>query len=173
MLIVIALILIAVILLWKLISITVKKRNEFETLRQSVKTGLSNISIQEEELNRALGNALNIAKLNHKTEIDKIAQLTIIEQLNQLRFLGERFPDLANSGSYLMAQENSYHLSENIRASKELLNGNIDRYNKAISAFPANILAGIFGYKQEKRIDEERMEQNRAVSHDKIDFSQF
>lgn len=54
MLIVIALILIAVILLWKLISITVKKRNEFETLRQSVKTGLSNISIQEEELNRAL-----------------------------------------------------------------------------------------------------------------------
>lgn len=82
MLIVIALILIAVILLWKLISITVKKRNEFETLRQSVKTGLSNISIQEEELNRALGNALNIAKLNHKTEIDKIAQLTKNEQLN-------------------------------------------------------------------------------------------
>ena len=57
MLIVIALILIAVILLWKMISITVKKRNEFETLRQSVKTGLSNISIQEEELNRALGNS--------------------------------------------------------------------------------------------------------------------
>ena len=164
---------VAVILIIGILASCIKKRNEFETLRQSVKTGLSNISIQEEELNRALGNALNIAKLNHKVEIDKIEKMSKNEQLDQLRFLGQRFPELNNSNNYLMAQEKSFHLSENIRASKELLSGNIDRYNKAIAAFPASIVAGICGYTAEKRIDEEHMEQNRSVSHEKIDFSQF
>ena len=64
-------------------------------------------------------------------------------------------------------------LNRNISASRQLLNGNIREYNTAITNFPGVIVASVFGYTEEKFIDEENYEENKKIDKTEVDFSKF
>lgn len=69
--------------------------------------------------------------------------------------------------------EHAFELSSDISAARELLNGNIREYNTAITNFPGNIVASVFGYTEEKFIDEENYEENKKLDKSEINFDQF
>ena len=60
-----------------------------------------------------------------------------------------------------------------ITAARQILNGNIREYNTAITSFPGSLLASVFGYQEEKFLDEENGAQNRQMNKSEIDFNQY
>lgn len=160
---------IVVILLLYVIS----KRNDFEKLRRNVKHQGSNIGIYIEKRSACLNDAMNIAKVSYSHEIEGIEKLTAGDQLNQLAFLGQKYPSLQSVGGYSEILSNAFRLNEDIAAARAMTNGNINEYNNAIHSFPGLLIAKIFGYSDEKLIDEENIEKNKTLTKAEVDFSKF
>ena len=53
------------------------------------------------------------------------------------------------------------------------MNGNIREYNVAVTNFPGVIVASVFGYKEEKFIDEENYEKNKCIDKSEVCFDKF
>lgn len=156
-----------------LVIYVIAKRNEFETLRRNVKHQASNIGIYIEKRSACLNDALNIAKISYSHEVEGIEKLTAGDQLNQLAFLGQKYPGLQSVGGYSTILQNAFALNQDIAATRTMTNGNINEYNSAIHAFPGLLIAKIFGYKDEKLIDEENIEKNKTLTKAEVDFSKF
>lgn len=148
-------------------------RNEFEELRRSIRAELSNISIYTEKRADCLNDMLSIANISYKNEIAGLQQLTAGDQLKQLVAMGQAYPTLQTSAAYQEQMRQAIILQQDIAAARALLNGNIQSYNNAITRFPGLIVASMFGYKEEKFIDEENMEANRRLKKREVDFTQF
>ena len=148
-------------------------RNNFDRLRRAIQQQGSSIGIQMEKRAECLNDALNLLKLSHSNEVEGIRSLTANDQLNQLAFLGQKYPDLTSVQGYSETLREAFELNRDISASRELLNGNIRAYNDAISAFPACLLAKPLGFKPESFIDEENYEQNKKLNKTTVDFSRF
>lgn len=149
------------------------KRNLFQSMRNSVSAQKSNISNYLEQRTRYLNDALNVAKLSYSHEVEGIEKLTANDQFEQLRVLGEKYPQLQHTAAYQETITRLPMLERDIASSKTLLNGNIQEYNEAISMFPGLLIAKLFGYKRETFIDEENMEQNKRIDRSEVDFSKF
>lgn len=151
----------------------ISKRNTFNELRRAVKQQGAQIGIQIEKRSACLNDAMSILKVGHQHEIDGIARLTAGDQLSQLAFLGQKYPDLASISGYQEAMQNAISLNKDIAGTREMLNGNIRAYNDAITAFPALLVAKVLGYKEEKFVDEENIEKNKILEKRDVDFSNF
>lgn len=151
----------------------IKKRNAFEKLRRSVKHASSDIGIYIDKRSSCLNDAMRIAKVSYSHEVAGIEKLTAKDQLDQLAFLGEKYPTLQSIGGYSTIISDAMALNADIAASRGLVNGNIQEYNDAITAFPGLIVAFIFGYKKEKFIDEDNIESNKRLEKTDVDFSAF
>lgn len=151
----------------------ISARNNFESLRQAVKTEASNIGIYLEKRSKYLKDAMNIAGISHKNEVSGIARLTENDQFEQLRYLGQKYPDLMATAGYDKILGQAALLQDDIAASRVLLNSNINEYNSAVTSFPGLIIAKLFGYKQEKLVDEENINRNMTLDREEVDFSMF
>ena len=156
-----------------LLASMIKTRNRFEVLRRAVKAEGANIGIYIEKRADCLRDAMNIVKTNYKFEVEGIAKLTQNEQINQLAHLGQKYPELGNSPIYSQMVKQAMVLNDDIAAARVLMNSNITAYNDAITAFPAMIVAGLFGYKQETFVDEGNINENKKLKKTDVDFSQF
>lgn len=163
------LIAVAVILLIYIIS----KRNRFNALRREVRHQGSEIGVQMEKRAATLNDCLTIAKLSYSHEVEGVERLTVGDQLNQLAFLGQKYPDLQFTSNYGETLRKAMSLNEDITAARTLLNGNIRIYNEEITTFPGLLVAKLFGYKQETFIDDENYEENKKLKKADVDFSQF
>ena len=151
----------------------IKTRNSFEKLRNAVDEESSNISVFVEKYNETISDAMNIANISHRNEVAGMQSISGQDKLDQLAYLGQRYPELGCSPIYQQIVKQGLILREDISASKVLLNSNISAYTEAINDFPGNIVAGIFGYKKEVYIDHENLMENRKVSKKTVDFAQF
>ncbi len=152
---------------------TISTRNKFAKLQRAVKEAGGNIGVYIAKRSQCLKDALNVAKISYSHEVEGIEKLTAQDQLDQLAYLGQKYPALQSTGNYSVAVENAFALNQDIAATRVLLNSNIREYNNAISAFPALIIAGIFKYKEEKFVDEDNIEENKKLDKSDVDFSQF
>ena len=148
-------------------------KNRFNELSQSIKHGGSMIGIQKAKRAECLNDALQIAKLSYEKEVSGIEKLTANDRLEQLAFLGQKYPDLQSIQGYNQALNQAYELNQEIAASRSLLDGNIRRYNTEIANFPGCIIASIFDYKPETFIDEENYEENKKLNKEEVHFDKF
>ena len=146
-----------------LISWIIKTRNTFKALLEDIKHAGSEISVYQQKREDSLNDALSIAKISYSKEVEGV----------ELMYLGQKFPKLQATESYALAVQNAFSLQDEITACRTTLNGNISEYNKMINAFPRILVAKLFGYKQEKVIDEENLAAHRHLDKRGVDFSQF
>lgn len=156
-----------------LVIYVIAKRNEINNLKISIDNAKSEISVQREKRSASLNDAMRVLKVSYEHEIAGIEKLTAGEQLNQLQFLAEKYPAIKSVEGYTEASRQAVELNKDISASKTIVNGNIRQYNSVIGGFPANLVALVFGYKREKFIDEDNMENNMKVQIEDVDFSKF
>lgn len=156
-----------------LISWIIKTRNTFKALLEDIKHAGSEISVYQQKREDSLNDALSIAKISYSKEVEGVERMTAKDQLNQLMYLGQKFPKLQATESYALAVQNAFSLQDEITACRTTLNGNISEYNKMINAFPRILVAKLFGYKEEKVIDEENLAAHRHLDKRGVDFSQF
>ena len=162
-----------ILIIVSVIAYIISKRNEFEKLRQEIQHAESDISVCKSKRKECVTDAMKIAKISYRQEVEGLERLTARDQLDQLAFLGEKYPELQTMGGYRDIMNEAIRLDREIAAYRELLNGNINAYNQSIASFPGLIIAKIFKYTREEFIDEENYGKNRKLEQSEVDFSQF
>ena len=80
--------------------------------------------------------------------------------LKSIFALSESYPDLKANTNFMALQTELTGTEDKIAYSRQFYNDTVQMYNTAIMKFPANIIAGMFGYKEEPffQIDEAHKE---------------
>lgn len=95
----------------------------------------------------------NIAKLRSEYSNEKSKNLKKASELNSkcnsLLAIGENNPNLQASEQFVGLQKSLEKMESQLQAARRVYNGDVTLYNTAISTFPSNIFALIFGFKQE------------------------
>ena len=87
--------------------------------------------------------------------------------LNRLMVLTEAYPQLQTNQNFMQLMGELKDVEEKIRYSRQFYNDTVQKYNTRIQSFPANILAGMFGFTAEPYF--EISEAERVAP--KVDFS--
>jgi len=67
--------------------------------------------------------------------------------IKSLFAIAENYPDLKANTNFLDLQQKLAETEENIQKSRRFYNGAVKEFNVKIAQFPANLVAGIFGFK--------------------------
>lgn len=89
--------------------------------------------------------AMSADSLSEKLDIDN----KMSGMITKLFAVAENYPELKADTSFLELQTNLSSLEEDIQKSRRYYNATARDYNTAIVVFPASLLAGIFGFKEE------------------------
>ena len=70
--------------------------------------------------------------------------------LKTLFAVSEAYPDLKANAGFLSLQSELSALEQDIASSRRYFNATIREYNTALEKFPNNLVAGLFGFKNQK-----------------------
>ena len=70
--------------------------------------------------------------------------------LNKLFALAEAYPDLKANENFMSLQNDLSDTENKISFSRQFYNDTVVKYKDKIEMFPSNIIAGLFGFKEEK-----------------------
>lgn len=103
------------------------------------------------------------SEFSAKKDLKKGAELN--SEFNRLMAVGESNPNLKASEQFLNLQKNLTKMESQLQAARRVYNGDVTLYNTAISTFPNNIFAGIFGFYEESLFEiEEYKKENINVN---------
>ena len=95
----------------------------------------------------------NIVKLrteymnNKKTDLKQAEKLN--NNMNQIIAVAENYPELKASEQYLNLQKNLSKIESQLQAARRIYNNEVTKYNTKIATVPSNIIANLFGFKEE------------------------
>ncbi len=75
---------------------------------------------------------------------------TLNNNLNQLIATSESYPELKANEQFLILQKNLSKMENQLQAARRIYNNNVTKYNTKISVIPYNIIAKMFGFKEER-----------------------
>ncbi|MDR2065360.1 MAG: LemA family protein [Prevotellaceae bacterium] len=101
-------------------------------------------------------------------KIDAENQLTAA--LSGLKIQLEAYPELKANTNFLQLQEEMSDIENKLAAVRRYFNSATKEYNNAVETFPANIIAGMFGFKREKMFDVGEQERIRLDEPPKVSF---
>ena len=78
----------------------------------------------------------------------------------------ENYPELKSSEQYLNLQKNLTKMESQLQAARRIYNIEVTNYNTKIKVVPANLIAKIFGFKEEKLFEIEEYKKENI----KMDF---
>jgi LemA protein len=94
------------------------------------------------------------AAMGAKTIDEKIAAETELSSaLQGLKISVEAYPDLKANQNFLQLQEELSDIENKLAAARRYFNGATTEYNTGIETFPANLIAGNFGFHRETLFD--------------------
>lgn len=86
--------------------------------------------------------------MNHSKDLKNAEKLN--NKINQLIAVAENYPELKASEQYLNLQRTLTKLESQLQAARRIYNAEVTDYNNQISVIPSNIVARLFGFKEEK-----------------------
>ena len=96
------------------------------------------------------------------------ADLKLNEYVPKLIALAESYPDLKANENFKQLQQELSETEDKISAARQFYSDTVLKYNNKIQMFPSSIVAGIFGFKEEKFFEATTAErENVKVSFDK------
>jgi LemA protein len=152
----------------------VAKYNLFITLRNNRENAFANIDVQLKQRHDLIPQLLTIVKgyaaheketldrivtarsgaVNAKTINEKIsAESVLTSALAGLRIVVEAYPDLKANVNFMHFQEEIADIENKLAAVRRYFNSATKELNTAIALFPANIIAGMFGFRKEMMFD--------------------
>ena len=91
---------------------------------------------------------LRTAYMSNQKNIKSAENLN--NKINQLIAVAENYPDLKASEQYLNLQRTLTKLEDQLQAARRIYNMEVTNYNNKICVVPSNIIASMFGFKEEK-----------------------
>jgi len=176
------------IILALLIAYLILAYNSLISKRNRVKNSWSQIDVQLKRRYDLIPNLVNTVKgyLKHEREVlEKVTQARTLamsargvrdtaEKNNQLTqtlrslfAVAENYPDLKANQNMLALQEELTSTENKISFARQHFNDCVLRLNNAIQAFPSNIVARLFAFKEEEFFEVEAPEEKKNI---KVDF---
>lgn len=102
-----------------------------------------------------------------RVEYNKTKDIKIGEELNNklntLVATAENYPDLKASELFLNLQENLVKMESQLQAARRIYNIDVTNYNIKINIVPYNIVARMFGFKEEALFEIENYEARKNI----------
>lgn len=162
--------------------------NRFIVLRNRIKEALSGIDVQLKRRTDLIPNLISTVKGYAKHEREVFQNVTkarsslmsakslsekaeannmLTSALKSLFAVAEAYPDLKASTNFQDLQRQLEDTEDKIAYSRQFYNSNVLDYNNKITVFPGNVIAGVFGFK-ENEFFQTPAEERKNV---KVDFS--
>ena len=158
--------------------------NRMVKLRNQRQTAFADIDVQLRQRHDLIPQLVEVVKgyAKHKRELltqiteartaaigavsidDKIAaESRLSGALQGLRVQVEAYPDLKANQNFMQLQEELSDIENKLAAARRYFNAATTEYNNGIETFPANVIAGSFGFRREVLFDlgTERTELNK------------
>ena len=182
-------IVIAVVILVGLLILCIVSYNELVTLRQRVKNGFSQIDVQLQKRFDLIPNLVETVKGYSAHEAETLENVTklrsawigaksmeekakidtaISSSLRSIYAVSESYPELKANSNFLDLQEQLRDIEEKLGYARQFYNDIVTKYNTKIQMFPTSIIAGIFGFTEEKLFEVQNQEIRENV---KVDFT--
>lgn len=141
--------------------------NRFVTLDEGVKSAWAQVENQLQRRYDLIPNLIETVKGYAKQEKDVLVEVTnararvggaatvpdkinannqLTGALGRLLVVVERYPDLKSNQNFLRLQDELAGTENRIAVERKRYNDAVQGYNVAIRSFPANLLAGMFGF---------------------------
>jgi len=132
------------------IDVQLKQRHDLiPQLVEAVKGYMKHESETLIKLTQARTAAMSAKDIDQKIE----AENQLSTALNGLKVSVEAYPDLKASANFMQLQEEMADLENKLAAVRRYFNAATKEYNNKVETFPANLLAGMFGFRREKMFD--------------------
>lgn len=143
--------------------------NQFVTLDEGVKSAWAQVENQLQRRYDLIPNLVETVKGYAKQERDVLVEVTnararvggattvpdkisanneLSGALSRLLVVVERYPDLKSNQNFLRLQDELAGTENRISVERKRYNDAVQGYNVAIRSFPANLLAGMFGFQK-------------------------
>ena len=132
--------------------IDVQLKQRHDLIPQLVATVKGYATHERETLERvvnARNGAINAQGIDQKI----VAENALSSALAGLKVTVERYPDLKANTNFMQLQEEISDIENKLAAVRRYFNSATKELNTAIEMFPANIIAGMFGFKKEMMFD--------------------
>lgn len=158
--------------------------NKLIGMKNTVENALSDIDVQMKKRFDLVDNLVNTVKgyatheketltkltearsgyMNASTTEEKLeANNQLTNTLKTLFAVSEAYPDLKANAWFISLQTELSRLEETIASARRYLNATIREYNTALEVFPNNIIATIFGFKNQTNYFEITNEEEKNV----------
>ncbi len=150
-------------------SFFVGNKNKFVNLDQAVKTSWAQVENQLQRRFDLIPNLVETVKGYAKQEKDVMVEVTnarakvggagnvpdkiaannqLSGALSRLMVVVEKYPDLKSNQNFMHLQDELAGTENRIAVERMRYNEAVKDYNQAIKSFPANLLAGMYGYEE-------------------------
>ncbi|MFC5702658.1 LemA family protein [Cohnella faecalis] len=131
---------------WSQVEIVLK--NRFDLIPNLVDTVSGYTTYERETLTRMTEMR---TKYSSAQSINEKAQANgeVSGLLNRLMVVAENYPDLKASENFLYLKEQLTEIEDKIRFARQFYNDTVEAFNTAIMSFPSNLLAGMFGFREQ------------------------
>ena len=150
---------------WSQIDIQLKRR--FDLIPNLVETVKGYMSHEKDTL-KEIVEARNTytSATTHEDAVKADTELT--KSISKLFALAEAYPDLKANENFNSLQAELSETEDKISAARQFYSDTVLKYNDKIQMFPSSIVAGIFGFREEKFFEANDTERdNVKVSFDK------
>jgi LemA protein len=131
---------------WSQIDVQLKRRHDLiPNLIETVKGYMNHERATLENITNARSKAVNAQGVSEKAQAE--AQLT--EAIGKFNLVVENYPDLKANQNFLALQEELTSTENKISFSRQNYNDQVLFFNNKIQMFPSNIVANMFGFKEE------------------------
>ena len=135
---------------WSDIEVQLKRRADL--IPNLVATVKGYRDFEQETLQKvvdARSKALGAATVQERVK----AEGELSQFLSRLLMLVENYPDLKASQNFLNLQEQLRETEDKIQYARRFYNSVVQEYNTALKVFPSNLIANLFGFKEEPFFD--------------------
>ena len=80
---------------------------------------------------------------------DIATEAELNNRINSVLLIAEKYPDLKASSNFLNLQQTLTKIENELQAARRIYNIEVTTYNTQIHSIPTNIVAGMFGFKEE------------------------
>ncbi len=132
---------------WSQVDVQLKRR--FDLIPNIVETVKGYASHEQDTLTKvveARNSAVSAKSVDEEIEANN--QLT--GALNKLFALSEAYPELKANENFKDLQNNLREVEEKIAYARQFYNDTVLKYKDATETFPTNVIASMFGFKEEK-----------------------
>jgi LemA protein len=99
------------------------------------------------------------------------AEGPLVAALRQLFAVAENYPQLRANENFLQLQGELTNTEDRIQTSRRFYNANVREYNERVQSVPSNIIASMFGFREEEFFEVEPAMREQVEEAPRVDFT--